>query len=48
MSRSIAESIRLLKVALDDSKVALQEKEVTPPEDLKFSGIDEEIDKIGN
>lgn len=44
---SIAESIKTLKAALDDSKVALTEKEVTPPEDLKFSGIDEEIDKVG-
>lgn len=47
MSRPIAESLQLLKQALDDSKAALTEKEVTPPEDLKFSGIDEEIDKVG-
>lgn len=45
--RTIAESVRMLKFALDDSKVALTEKEVTPPEDLKFSGIDEQIDKVG-
>lgn len=44
---SIAESIQKLKAALDDSKTALTEKEVTPPEDLKFSGIAAEIDKVG-
>lgn len=45
--RTIAESVRKLKVALDDSKVALTEKEVTPPVGLKFSGIAAQIDKIG-
>lgn len=47
MSRSIAESVKLLKDTLDDVKAALKEKEVTPPEDLKFSDVDEQIDKIG-
>ena len=44
---SIATSLEKLKQALEDSKTALEEKEVTPPQDLKFSEIAEQIDKIG-
>lgn len=47
MARSIAKSIELLKTSLDDSKKALTEKVITPPEDLKFSEIAAQIDKIG-
>lgn len=45
---SIATSLEKLKNALDDSKKALSEKLITPSEDLKFSEIAKQIEKIKN
>lgn len=46
MNEKLAIKLQRILTAVEDSKTALKEKELNPPTNMKFTDIDEEIEKF--